>query len=321
MAGLRGLAGRVAVVTGAAGGIGSAVARRLSAEGVRVVAVDINEQGARAVAESLPEPSAWIGADVSDETGVARYVDAAVSRFGRVDFHHLNAGIAGPLAPLPGLTAEDFDRVMAVNVRGVFLGVREAFRQYAAQAEEGRAGAGQAAAGQAAAGQHEAGQAGAPGAIVITASIGSLRGSADLLPYQTSKHAVLGILHGAAVYGGPLGIRVNAVAPGIVPTELFAATPDVPGGRDDMTRRASTTPLRRAGTGNDVAGVVAFLLSDDAAYITGEVVSADGGASIVSSVRPSGGAGAWDTAAHDAALYGAAWTGRAWTGRAWRADE
>jgi len=296
MAGLRGLAGRVAVVTGAAGGIGSAAARRLSAEGVRVVAVDINEQGARAVAESLPEPSAWIGADVSDETGVARYVDAAVSRFGRVDFHHLNAGIAGPLAPLPGLTAEDFDRVMAVNVRGVFLGVREAFRQYAAQAGEG--------------------QAGAPGAIVITASIGSLRGSADLLPYQTSKHAVLGILHGAAVYGGPLGIRVNAVAPGIVPTELFAATPDVPGGLDDMTRRASTTPLRRAGTGDDVAGVVAFLLSDDAAYITGEVVSADGGASIVSSVRPSGGAGAWDTAAHDAALYGAAWTGRAW-----RADE
>lgn len=289
MAGLRGLAGRVAIVTGAAGGIGSATARRLSAEGVRVVAVDVNEDGVRALAESLPQPSAWVGADVADEAGVARYVDAAVSRFGRIDFHHLNAGIAGSLAPLPGLTAEDFDRVMAVNVRGVFLGVREAFRQFAAQAG---------------AAQPPAGRGGTPGAIVITASIGSLRGSADLLPYQTSKHAVLGILRGAAVYGGPLGIRVNAVAPGIVPTELFAATPDVPGGRDDMTRRASTTPLRRAGTGEDVAAVVAFLLSEDAAYITGEVVSADGGASIVSSVRPSGGAGAWDTAAHDAALYG-----------------
>jgi NAD(P)-dependent dehydrogenase (short-subunit alcohol dehydrogenase family) len=284
MAGLRGLAGRVAVVTGAAGGIGSATARRLSAEGVRVVAVDVNEEGARALAESLPQPSVWVGADVADEAGVARYVDAAVSRFGHIDFHHLNAGIAGSLAPLPGLTAEDFDRVMAVNVRGVFLGIREAFRQFAAQA-------------------------GTPGAVVITASIGSLRGSADLLPYQTSKHAVLGILHGAAVYGGPLGIRVNAVAPGIVPTELFAATPDVPGGRDDMRRRASTTPLRRAGTGEDVAAVVAFLLSEDAAYITGEVISADGGASIVSSVRPSGGAGAWDTASHDAALYGHGWRG------------
>jgi NAD(P)-dependent dehydrogenase (short-subunit alcohol dehydrogenase family) len=139
---------------------------------------------------------------------------------------------------------------------------------------------------------------------VLTGSIGSLRGSADLLAYQTSKHAVLGILRGAAMYGGPLGVRVNAVAPGIVPTELFAATPDVSGGKDDMSRRASSTPLRRAGTGDDVAAVVAFLLSDDAAYMTGEVVSVDGGASIVSTVRPSGGAGAWDFAAYDASLYG-----------------
>jgi NAD(P)-dependent dehydrogenase (short-subunit alcohol dehydrogenase family) len=168
--------------------------------------------------------------------------------------------------------------VLAVNVRGVFLGVRAAFRQFAAQDSAGH--------------------------IVITGSIGSLRGSADLLAYQTSKHAVLGILRGAAMYGGPLGIRVNAVAPGIVPTDLFAATPDVAGGKDDMSRRASSTPLRRAGTGDDVAGVVAFLLSDDAAYMTGEVVSVDGGASIVSTVRPSGGAGAWDFAGYDRALYG-----------------
>jgi NAD(P)-dependent dehydrogenase (short-subunit alcohol dehydrogenase family) len=225
-----------------------------------------------------------VGADVSDETGVDRYLDAAVSRFGRVDLHHLNAGIAGSLTAVPDLTAREFDRVMAVNVRGVFLGIRAAFRQFARQDPVP----------------------GNPGAIVITASIGSLRGSADLLAYQTSKHAVLGLLHGAAVYGGPLGIRVNAVAPGIVPTELFAATPDAPGGKDDMTRRASTTPLRRAGTPEDIAAVVAFLLSADAAYLTGEVVSADGGASIVSSVRPSGGAGAWDTAAHDRTLYGEA---------------
>jgi NAD(P)-dependent dehydrogenase (short-subunit alcohol dehydrogenase family) len=273
---------QVAIVTGGAGGLGAATARRLSAEGARVVVVDTDEPRARAVAESLRGPGAWVGADVSDETGVARYLDAAVSRFGRVDLHHLNAGIAGSLTALPDLTVEEFDRVMTVNVRGVFLGIRAAFRQFARQDPVP----------------------GRPGAIVITASIGSLRGSADLLPYQTSKHAVLGLLHGAAVYGGPLGIRVNAVAPGIVPTELFAATPDAPGGRDDMTRRASTTPLRRAGTPEDIAAVVAFLLSADAAYLTGEVVSADGGASIVSSVRPSGGAGAWDTAAHDQALYG-----------------
>jgi NAD(P)-dependent dehydrogenase (short-subunit alcohol dehydrogenase family) len=282
MSGMRRLDGQVAIVTGGAGGIGAATARRLSAEGAGVVVVDIDSSRARSVAESLPGPGAWVGADVSDEAGVERYVDAAVSHFGRVDLHHLNAGIAGSLATLPDLTAGEFDRVMAVNVRGIFLGIRAAFRQYARQDP----------------------MPGSSGAIVITASIGSLRGSADLLPYQTSKHAVLGLVHGAAVYGGPLGIRVNAVAPGIVPTELFAATPNAPGGKDDMTRRASTTPLRRAGTPEDIAAVVAFLLSSDAAYLTGEVVSADGGASIVSSVRPSGGAGAWDTAAHDRALYG-----------------
>ena len=285
MTGLRGLADQVAVVTGGAGGLGAASARRLSAEGARVVVVDTDETRARAVAESLPGPSAWVVADVSDETGVAHYLDAAVSRFGRVDLHHLNAGIAGSLTALPDLTVEEFDRVLAVNVRGVFLGVRSAFRQFARQDRVP----------------------GSPAAIVITASIGSLRGSADLLPYQTSKHAVLGLLRGAAVYGGPLGIRVNAVAPGIVPTELFAASPDAPGGKDDMVRRASTTPLRRAGTPDDIASVVAFLLSADAAYLTGEVVSADGGASIVSSVRPSGGAGAWDTGAHDRELYGELW--------------
>ncbi|GAA4464882.1 SDR family NAD(P)-dependent oxidoreductase [Phytohabitans houttuyneae] len=270
---MRGLAGKVAVVTGAAGGIGAATVRRLVEAGAQVVAVDT------AVAQPPPAgAAAWVRADVSTEDGVEAYMSAAVERFGRVDLHHLNAGISGSFATLPELTAAEFDRVMAVNVRGVFLGVRAAFRQY--EAQDGTGG------------------------IVITGSIGSLRGSADLLAYQTSKHAVLGILHGAAMYGGPLGVRVNAVAPGIVPTDLFAATPDAVGGKDDMARRASSTPLRRAGTGEDVAAVVAFLLSDEAAYMTGEVVSVDGGASIVSTVRPSGGAGAWDFAGYDRALYG-----------------
>ncbi|MBM2614863.1 SDR family oxidoreductase [Actinoplanes sp. LDG1-06] len=275
---MRGLAGKVAVVTGAAGGIGAATAHRLASEGAHVVAVDLDEERVRKVAESLPTEGLGVAADVSAEEGVDAYLRAAADRFGRVDLHHLNAGIPGSFAALPELTAAEFDRVMAVNVRGVFLGVRGAFRRYAAQ--------------------------GTAGNIVITGSIGSLRGSADLLAYQTSKHAVVGILKGAAMYGGPLGVRVNAVAPGIVPTDLFAATPDVTGGKDDMSVRASSTPLRRAGTGDDVAGVVAFLLSDDAAYMTGELVSVDGGASIVSTVRPSGGAGAWDFAAYDESLYG-----------------
>ena len=146
----------------------------------------------------------------------------AVERFGRVDLHHLNAGIPGSLDPFPELDLAGFERVMAVNVTSVFLGLRGAFRQYATQ--------------------------GSGGAVVVTGSIASLRGSADLFAYHTSKHAVLGLARCAAVYGGPLGVRVNVIAPGIVPTELFAGA-GVP----------STRWRRRHGSAGD----------DDAAAATG----------------------------------------------------
>ena len=129
---------------------------------------------------------------------------------------------------------------------------------------------------------------------MTTGSIASLRGSADLFAYHASKHAVVGMTRSAAVYGGPLGVRVNAVAPGIVPTDLFAGAGGAAGGGSDMVARAATTPMRRAGTPEEVAALVAFLLSDEAAYITGEVVSVDGGATATNTLRPSGGAGAWD---------------------------
>ncbi|MGH3165218.1 MAG: SDR family NAD(P)-dependent oxidoreductase [Trebonia sp.] len=286
MSGAR-FAGQVAVVTGAGHGLGRGSAERLSAEGARVVVVDIDGDAAKAAAAALPGEAIAVTADVSDEAQVDAYIETAVGAFGRVDYHHLNAWIFGTFAKLPDLPADEFDRVMAVNVRGQFLGLRAAFRQYRAQ------GAGAAARG--------------GGAIVITASIASLTGSADLLAYQTSKHASVGLMRGAAMYGGPLGIRVNAVAPGIVPTDLFAAAAATAGGKNDMTRRAATTPLRRAGTPGDIGAVVAFLLSEDAAYMTGQVVSVDGGATFMNTVRPSGGAGAWDAAAIDGAMYGDSW--------------
>jgi NAD(P)-dependent dehydrogenase (short-subunit alcohol dehydrogenase family) len=270
--------GRVAVVTGAARGLGAASARRLAEEGASVVAFDFAGPGVRALAESLLTPSIGVEADVSVEDDVEAYLEAALAAYGRVDLHHLNAGLFGTFDRLPEVDVADFRRVLDVNVVGQFLGVRAAFRQYAAQ----RSG----------------------GAIVLTASIASLAGSADLLPYQTSKHATLGLLRGAAVYGGPLGVRVNAVAPGIVPTDLFAAAGGAVGGKSDMERRASTTPLRRAGTPEEIADVALFLLSDRSSYVTGQALAADGGASIVNSVRPSGGAGAWDPAANDHITYG-----------------
>ena len=273
--------GKVAVVTGAARGLGRASAERLAAEGASVVAVDINGDAVEAVAASLPTPSAGVRADISSESDVDAYMAAAVERFGVVDHYHLNAGVFGVFDALPELRTEDFDAVMATNVRGQFLGLRAAFRQFRAQRRAGT--------------------------IVLTGSIAGLTGAADLLPYTTSKHAVHGLVHAAAVYGGPLGIRVNAVAPGIVPTDLFAAAGSVRGGKNDMATRAATTPLRRAGTAGEIAAVAAFLLSDDSSYMTGQIVSADGGATVVNTVRPAGGAGAWDATGLDAATYADTW--------------
>jgi NAD(P)-dependent dehydrogenase (short-subunit alcohol dehydrogenase family) len=259
------LRGKVAVVTGAAGGLGGGSARRLAREGARVVAVDIDGDGAARVAAEIG------GVAVAED--VERYLAEAVQRFGSIDLHHLNAGIPGSLDPLPALDVAGFERVLAVNVTSVFLGLRGAFRQYATQ--------------------------GSGGAVVVTGSIASLRGSADLFAYHTSKHAVLGLARCAAVYGGPLGVRVNVIAPGIVPTELFAGAGGAVGGGGDMAQRATTTPLRRPGTPDEIGSVVAFLLSDDAGYMTGEVVSVDGGATTTNSLRPSGGAGRWDPAELD----------------------
>jgi len=252
---LAGLSGKVAVVTGAASGIGAAVVRRLAAEGARVVAVDL--------AEPAGPAALAVAADVSEEAGVERYVQAALDRFGRIDLHHLNAGIAGTLAPFPEIAAEDFDRVLAVNVRGVFLGMRAAFRQFERQ--------------------------GGGGAIVTTASLAGSRGGADLVPYHVSKHGVVGLTLSAAVHGGPLGVRVNAVSPGIIPTGLLSQPDGTATGSGGAGPRArATTPLGRPGEPDEVAAVVAFLLSDDAAYVNGAVYPVDGGAGAVNPFRPWG---------------------------------
>jgi NAD(P)-dependent dehydrogenase (short-subunit alcohol dehydrogenase family) len=257
---MRGLAGKVAVVTGAGSGIGEATARRLAEEAVSVVVVDVNGDRAAGVAESLGDSALAVAADVSTEEGVGAYTSAAVDRFGRIDLYHLNAGIAGEPVLFPEVAVADYDRVMAVNVRGIFLGLREAFRRYAAQ-ESG-------------------------GAVVVTASICSFGGGADIVPYHVSKHAILGLMRSAAVYGGPLGIRVNAVAPGIVPTNLLGRPQETAVGESGTSARALLAPLRRPGTTAEVAALVAFLLSDDATFVSGGVHPVDGAAGAVNPVRP-----------------------------------
>lgn len=268
--------GQTIVVTGAASGLGRASAQRLASEGANIIAVDRSEEVHDAAA-ALPGDALAVVGDISNEADVDAYMAAGIERFGSIDRFHLNAGIFGAFASLPDLEVDEFERVMRVNVTGQFLGMRAAFRHY----RDRRSG----------------------GAIAVTASIASLRAAGDLLPYHTSKHAVVGLVRGSAVYGGPLGVRVNGVAPGIVPTALFSAAATTRGGGNDMSARAATTPLRRAGAASEIAGVVAFLLSDDSSYTTGEIVSADGGASVVNTVRPAGGAGAWDAAGLDETIY------------------
>ena len=205
--------GKVALVTGGAGGIGSATVRQLAEGGAQVAIADRDGQRAQLLAEEFGDQALPVTVDISDEADIDRCAEAIVERFGRIDLHVLNAGIPGSLAPFEELTADDFDRVIAINVRGTFLGLRSAFRQYAAQ--------------------------GSGGAIVITGSICSLRGSDDLVPYHASKHAVLGLMRSAAVHGAERGIRVNGVAPGVVLTDLVAGSPE---GAADATRRAHIAP-------------------------------------------------------------------------------
>jgi NAD(P)-dependent dehydrogenase (short-subunit alcohol dehydrogenase family) len=250
----------VALVTGAGSGIGEASARRLATDGAQVVCVDIDGESAAKVASDIDGLA--VTADVSNEDDVDRYMAAALERYGRVDHHHLNAGIIGSFAPFSELSLAEFDDVIGVNLRGVFLGLRAAFRGYERQ--------------------------GSGGAIVVTASISGLRGSSDLIPYHTSKHGVIGLTRCAAITGGPLGVRVNAVAPGIVLTGLFAQSGDVTGGGSDAVQRARNSALARPGEVDEIASLVAWLLSDEASFMTGEIVSIDGGATALNPVRPSG---------------------------------
>ncbi len=247
-----GFDGKVAVITGAAAGFGLAVASRLAAEGARLVlvdwAADALKQAAASIDGSLP-----VVADVSREPDVDGYVQAAVDAHGRIDVFFNNAGIEGRMAPMTELSVDDFDRVIAVNCRGVWLGLRAVLRVMKKQSS---------------------------GAIVNTASMAAIRGSATFSPYVASKHAVAGLTRCAALEGAPYGIRVNAVAPGHFDTRMGRdltrqVDPEDP---DGVYRRVSeSVPLgRRYGTAEEVANLAVFLLSDQAEYISGSVHLIDG---------------------------------------------
>ena len=249
---MRGLAGKTAVVTGGAGGIGGATARRLSEEGCRVAVVDIDGDGAAKTAASLPGEAIGVAADVSVEADVLRYQRAAAEAFGRLDLFHLNAGIPGRAARFTDGDAADFDAVIAVDLRGAYLGTLHALKALRAQ--------------------------GGGGAVVLTSSVAGIVGGESVGPYVAAKHGVAGIVQTAAVDGGQFGVRVNGIAPGMTITPMTghsaARTANAERTKEVMTL---TVPLRRAASAHETAAVVAFLLSEDASYVNGVMIPVDGG--------------------------------------------
>ena len=245
---------KVAIVTGGAAGIGRAVATRLTADGARVVLVDRDKAALEQTASALGAAAAIV-ADVTDEAAVAGYVRQTVAECGRVDLFFNNAGFEGPRISIVDLDLADFDRVMSVNVRGVLLGLREVMRAFISQGEGG--------------------------AIVNTASMAGVRGGIRFSPYITSKHAVVALTRCAALEGAEHGIRVNAVAPGLIDTRMLRAIAeqDAPGDdpEDSLAQMAARVPLKRNGTPEDVSNMVTWLLSAEASYITGTINLIDAG--------------------------------------------
>ncbi|NSL85595.1 SDR family oxidoreductase [Chitinophaga sp. Mgbs1] len=247
------LENKVALITGGAGSIGKTTAELFIEEGAKVVLVDLDEAALKEVTASLGNNAAYVTANVTISADVERYAQEAVKKFGKIDIFFNNAGIEGCVKPITEFPEDVFDKVLAVNVKGVFLGCKYVLPLM----NDGAS-------------------------MIITSSVAGLRATPNFVAYTTSKHATLGIMKTAALEAAPRNIRVNTIHPSPVDNRMMRAVEEgyQPGQAEAMRKTfAASIPLGRYAQPLEVARLVLFLGSDDSQFITGAQYVIDGGSS------------------------------------------
>lgn len=245
MTGLFDLSGRTAIITGSTRGIGKAVAQAMIAAGAQVMISSESEADTARVAAQLGQTG--MAADVTDDAALRRLVDGTISQLGGIDIIVCNAGITGTPGPFATMDMADYDRVMAINLRSQIMLANLALPHIAA-----RGG----------------------GAVILMASLSALRGNGAINAYALAKAGLTQLARNLAVEWGPRGVRVNAIAPGFIRTELSAP---LMADQAFMQRRMQMTPLRRAGEPQEVAGAAVFLAANAGGFVTGQTLVVDGG--------------------------------------------